>query len=346
MSLRPSTDRAIVYCERCPDHPVLPTHFEDADTRRCIRCQGQHRWLPEPHPADHLCKPCQRECPNCQATTPRGGRCRACQGLCRTCDTPLPARPEYADGISHVAPEKRKDHHRKWEQTFFPRSWDLDQCDACQHAADAVDPVRAVLACLPNKLLRACGGGVSASVIHTIQDELTYQLVPRLTARVERRWWTTWANRPLERPAQAGQDGYTPDDVALWLLTPTPCDGRCEDGWHPASPDQPSADDRPCSVCNGGWLLPGRHPERNDPDDYPDTVDGEATPLTAADRTPTEAIAYRPPVQECDGRGGTCGVPVTAPYTQCPACLDWPWCNCRRRYDPNQGERCRTCSAG
>ncbi|WP_244409929.1 hypothetical protein [Streptomyces albofaciens] len=140
--------------------PVLSTHREETDTRRCVRCQGEHRWLALPHPEDHLCAVCRRECPGCQAPTSDGERCRACRDRCRTCAGPLPQRPEYASGITHVEPGKRKDRRRKWARTYFPRSWDRDQCDACQTAASAKDPLRAVLAALPDKLVLACGGGV------------------------------------------------------------------------------------------------------------------------------------------------------------------------------------------
>ncbi|MFK8851807.1 hypothetical protein [Streptomyces sp. Ac-502] len=253
--LRPSADRAVIRCDQCPGQPVLPTHREETDTRRCVRCQGEHRWLPQPHPDDHLCSVCQRECPTCQALTSNGERCRTCRDRCRTCSGPLPKRPDYASGVTHVAPEKRKDRRRKWERTYFPRSWDRDQCEACQTAASAKDPLRAVLAALPDKLVLACGGAVPPAVVDLIHDELRRHTPARLAARIERRWWKSWAGRPLQRKADGHHDGYGPDDVAVWLLVPTACNGRCEDGWHPAPPERPDRDDEPCTVCRGGWLL-------------------------------------------------------------------------------------------
>ncbi|MEW1753451.1 hypothetical protein [Streptomyces angustmyceticus] len=336
MSLRYTADRTIVRCDQCPGQPILPTHREETDPRRCVRCQGEHRWLPQPHPDDHLCQVCRRECPTCQALTSNGDRCRACQGRCRTCSNPLPNRPDFASGITHVEPERRKDRRRKWNLTYFPRSWGWDQCDACQEAATAADPLRAVLAALPDKLVRACGGAVPPAVVETIYEELRWRSAVQLSARIERRWWRSWAGRPLTRSADGQQDGYRPDDVAVWLLAPADCAGRCEDGWHPAPPDRPDRDDTPCAVCNSGRVLTTpaaqEHPE-----------DGEAGP--AADRTVTEAVAYRPPMGECTGRSGSCGLPVLPPHTQCPACLDWPWCtSCRRRHNPAQANTCSTSS--
>ncbi|MEV8057158.1 hypothetical protein AB0P37_11665 [Streptomyces antimycoticus] len=341
MILHRNTDRPTIRCDQCPGRPILPTHRDDTDTRKCVRCQGEHRWLPQPHPDDHLCAVCRRECPVCQAaTTEEEGRpCRACQDRCRTCSAPLPARPASAETITRVEPEQRKDKHR-WARTFYPRAW--DQCDACQRTASSADPVRTVLAALPDKLLRACGGGVPPAVLQTIHDELLRQPAARLTARIERRWWTTWASRPLERKADE-DDGYQPDDVAVWLLAPTPCAGRCEDGWSPAPPDRPTEDDQPCSVCRGGWLLPGRGPDpHKNNDDGPNDSQTQSAP-TVTNRTPAQAVSYRPPHRECEGRGGTCGLPVADPYTQCPTCLEWPRCTCGHHYDPTTGDACKTC---
>ena len=56
----------LVRCEVCPGRPVLPTVGE-INTGKCIRCQGRDRLLPVPHPEDHLCAVCRRECPDCGA---------------------------------------------------------------------------------------------------------------------------------------------------------------------------------------------------------------------------------------------------------------------------------------
>ncbi|MFE1775522.1 hypothetical protein [Streptomyces sp. NPDC059008] len=337
MNLRYTTDRAVIRCDQCPGQPILPTHREETDSRRCVRCQGENRWLPQPHPEDHLCTVCRRECPSCQALTPNGERCRVCRGRCRTCAEPLPERPDYASGITHVEPEKRKDRHRKWTQTFFPRAWDWDQCDACQNAARASNPLRVVLAGLPDKLVLACGGGVPPTVVDMIYDELQRHTPAQLAARVERRWWRSWSSRPLSREAEGNREGYRPDDVAAWLLAPTPCGGQCEDGWHLA--DRPDRDDEPCKVCRGGRLLvPQREADEN-------SYGEEHGPSSAADRTPSEAVAYRPPMGECIGKNGACGLPVLPPHTQCPTCLDWPWCVCRRRrYNPEAATACPSCA--
>ncbi|MCP9213286.1 hypothetical protein [Streptomyces cucumeris] len=284
---------------------------------------------------------CRRECPVCQAVTDQtdGKLCRHCQGRCRTCSTRLPQRP--APTPTRVEATHRKDKRDRWARIYYPLTGDQDLCDACQRATVSTDPLRAVLAALPDKLLHACGGGVPATVVQTIQTELLRTTAARIAARIERRWWGTWAVRPLKREAEPGQDGYGPDDVAVWLLAPTPCDGRCEDGWRPAT--RPTEDDQPCPVCRGGWLLPDRRLEPDTRDDR-DHYESEQPAYTAANRTPAQAVAHRPPHRECEGRGGTCGRPVGDPYNQCPACLDWPLCACgTRRYDPDRGTVCASC---
>ncbi|KUL51376.1 hypothetical protein ADL22_06135 [Streptomyces sp. NRRL F-4489] len=335
MSVRYSAERAEVRCDQCPGRPVLPTHREETDPRRCVRCQGEHRWLPQPHPEDHLCRVCRRECPGCQALTPDGGPCRACRGLCRTCSAPLPHRGPEADEVVRIAPERRKDHRHRWARTYFPRTWDRDRCDACQEGPAASDPVRAVLSALPAKVVRACGGAVPPAVVETARSELRHRTARQLVARIERRWWGGWAARPLSRPESADREGYRPDDVALWLLAPTPCAGGCEDGWRLTG--RTGTEDVPCPVCRGG-RRPAERPGADD--------DEEREPAAAADRTTAEAVAYRPPMRECPGKDGTCGVPVADPYPRCPACLDWPWCDCRRRrYDPDRATSCPACAA-
>ncbi|CAM5535063.1 hypothetical protein SRIMM317S_07414 [Streptomyces rimosus subsp. rimosus] len=169
-------------------------------------------------------------------------------------------------------------------RTYFPRSWDRDQCDACQTAASAKDPLRAVLAALPDKLVLACGGGVPPAVVDLVRDELQRHSAARIAARVERRWWQSWAGRPLRRDGDAHRDGYGPDDVAVWLLTPTACNGRCEDGWLLAPPERPDRDDEPCPVCRGGWLLSARREESDADDDV-------AEPKPAAARSLADAVS-------------------------------------------------------
>ncbi|WP_344963024.1 hypothetical protein [Streptomyces thioluteus] len=231
--------------------------------------------------------------------------------------------------VEVVEPDRRKDRKRRWQQHFFPQTARRDRCDACLEQAGSHDPLRAVLAAVPDSLLRACGGVLPPSALAAIRDELPYRPARQLADRIERRWWGSWSSRPLQRPAEGKQEGYGPDDVVLWLLTPSECRGGCEDGFVPGRPDTP------CPVCRGATRPPGPAAARTGRDVEPT--------VTAADRTLEQAVAHRPPMAECTGRGGTCGVPVTAPYSQCPACLDWPRCACGRRYDPAQHAGCRMC---
>lgn len=332
----PSATRPIVRCDQCPGRPILPTHDPEVDSRRCVRCQGERRWLPQPHPDSHLCAVCERECPQCQAPTPQADRlCRSCQGLCRTCNNPAPERPA-TPSVTHVTPSQRKDGKHRWTKTFYERTWDRDQCDSCKRAAAGTDAVRAVLSSLPSKLLRACGGGMPPSVIACIRDQLDYLPVVALQARIDRRWWGRWATLPLHKDCEGSQDGYRPDDVALWLLEPTGCANRCEDGWFLAPAHEPATDDKPCSLCNNARTsaVHSRHT-----DDFED-----AAPASGVERTVTEAVAHRP-FDECSGKAGTCGVPVQHPYTQCPACLGWPMCGCgMRRYNPAEASLCGKCA--
>ncbi|GAA4694553.1 hypothetical protein GCM10023324_56620 [Streptomyces youssoufiensis] len=327
MISRRSGNRTIVRCDLCPGQPALPTPNEDVSTAKCIRCQDDNRWLPVPHPDDHLCSVCRRECPVCRSVTTGGGVCLTCQALCRTCRRPLPARPDLQ--VRVVEPGNRKDRKRRWSRHFFLNAKGRDQCDACLDATRSPDPLRAVLAALPDKAVRACGGGIPPAVVDTLRAELRRRTVRQLGDRIERRWWNRWASLPLHRDESDDQPGYRPDDVMLWLVTPTPCPGGCEDGFVLDNPD------RICSICRGTSLthLADEGGE-----------DAQPLPQPAAARTPAEAIAYRPPVTECTGKGGTCGVPVAPPHTQCPSCSNWPRCACGRRHNPAH-DACRTCSS-
>ncbi|MGI5340729.1 hypothetical protein ACQEVS_26700 [Streptomyces sp. CA-181903] len=319
---------AFVCCDLCPGRPVLPTPNDEVNPAKCIRCQGDYRWLPVPHPEDHLCDVCRRECPDCQAPSATGGRCLTCQGRCRTCQGSLPER----DFTVHaVEPEARKDRKRRWRRHFYPHTAGRDRCDRCLEQAGSRDPLRAVLAAVPDRLLRACGGAYPPEAMRTIWAQLDHRTARQLVERVERRWWTSWSNRPLRRDADERRDGYGPDDVVLWLLAPAGCYAACEDGFDPDDPDLP------CPACRGHAALPGPSATRGEPAEDPSRT---------ADRTPAEAVAHRPPMTECTGRDGACGVPVTAPYRQCPACLDWPLCACGyRRYDPARATACPACSS-
>ena len=302
----------IVRCDVCPGQPILPTHSE-TDTNRCVRCQ--HRRLPVPHPDGHLCAVCGRECPECAAPTPKGGRCHHCRRECRTCGAGLPERP--AGEVSFVEPGDRKDRSRKWRRVYWPTSVGQDLCDECRAAAKSPDPVRAVLAALPGAVVRAGAGTTSPMVIATLHAELRHRSPDQLATRIERRWYGRWAHLPLQRKSTEDmEEAYGPDDVALWLLSPTDCPARCEDGWDLDDPDQP------CATC----LQHGR----------PTPVSANEVAPAVADRTVGEAAAARPPQPECEGRDGSCGVPVAAPYSECPFCLGWPVCRCGCRVDPER----------
>ncbi|WP_016908953.1 hypothetical protein [Streptomyces xiaopingdaonensis] len=324
-------DLPTVRCDLCPDHPVLPTHEERHNHQLCARCQ--QRLLAAPHPDDHLCAPCRRECPDCHAPTPEGTACRTCRGRCRTCRAPLPRRPAPADELVTVAPEGRSDRS-KWAKTYFPRSSTREQCDACRAPRD---PARTVLAALPEPLLRACGGALPPTALDVLHAELRTRTPAELINRIGRRWWTSWAHRPLR--AEEPDEEHRPDTVLTRLLAPTPCNGRCEDGWHRADPGRPDEDDRPCPVCRGGRLL--RATPEHDDEEHDEPSEGD--PRKVADRPLSEALADAPPFRECEGRDGACGLPVADPYPYCPACLGWPRCSCGRRFDPERADGCRAC---
>lgn len=96
----------------------------------------------------------------------------------------------------------------------------------------------------PPKLVWACGGSVPAAAARCVQDELRYYASRELVARIERRWHTVWTHRPLTYDGNGEEwTAYGPDDVALWLIAPTDCEGRCEDGWVRGRPDEQ------CPVC-------------------------------------------------------------------------------------------------
>ncbi|MGW7521804.1 hypothetical protein ACWGJ2_40190 [Streptomyces sp. NPDC054796] len=318
MSLQQRGKQTVVRCDSCDGHPVLPTPVADIDTRKCIRCQGERRWLPVPHPENHLCSPCSRECPECQAPSPKGGRCLKCQQRCRLCGGQLPA-PGTEEETDTTTP-------RSGTRRLYPQTWDQDLCPSCKKIREAGDPIRAVLAALPTKLLRECDRGIPPTVIDTIRHELGDRSVQELCERIERRWWNHWSTRPLYRDADIRQPGHTPYDIAARLIAPADCPSRCEDGWQRHDPD------RLCPQCRGEGNPARTH--------APDTG-------SAAQEEPEneETAPHGPPAVECEGRGGACGRPAAPGHDQCPACLGWPWCVCNRiRHDP-QYSACRLCRA-
>ena len=223
----------IFRCRECPSHPVLPVPCA-IDTSKCRRCQGERRYLPLPHPSDHLCSVCRSECVHCMApmftdAVPRDGMCRACRGLCDTCGTDLEPMPL----IDPAWPEAGRK----------VRSAAQKRCKGCTTAYLNFNPFVKVASALPLALLRECGDTTPALVADTIRSELEYHSPEELIARIERRWWTVWSNRRLSREDTEDVRGYGPDDVAYWLVAPPQCANRdCEDGW--------LADDSgPCPEC-------------------------------------------------------------------------------------------------
>ncbi|WP_037866861.1 hypothetical protein [Streptomyces sp. NRRL S-1868] len=341
MISRPAQDRPTIRCGTCPGAPILPTHDREHKDHLCARCQNPGRELPVPHPADHLCPQCRRECPACHAPTLDGRLCRSCASRCRTCGGPVPERPA-ASPPETVPAGRRKDRNHRWDRHLYARPALQEQCETCrQNTTENRDPVTTVLAAMPGQIVRACHGRIPAAVIDTVRSELRSREPLQLAARIERRWWTTWAHRPLQRKASDDHEGWGPDDVALWLVTATACAGRCEDGWHPAPHERPDLDDTPCTTCQGGRLLAHRAPSHDHDEGEPDP-----RPATAADRSLTEAVTYRATTRECTGRDGACGVPVAEPHTLCPACADWPWCPvCQRRRHNPAAPACQMCAA-
>lgn len=321
-----------VRCDSCPGHPVLPTPCE-IDTRKCARCQGERAFLPVPHPEDHLCRTCRQECPTCGVVTNHGGQCRGCRRVCRRCGEQLPP-PELGEGQAQWNPER----------VVYPDAAVRGLCGRCRTAHSSSDPLTVVLAAVPEKLLRACGGQLPSRAMEALKWELQDRTGVQLAERIERRWWAKWAHLPLEKKPTDYKDGYGPDDVLGWLVAPTECQGRCEDGFVPDNPD------RLCPVCRPTRTRfdHGETPSgRSDDAESRELDDGERAGPGPWERPYEEAVEHRPPMRECTGRDGACGLPVAEPYEQCPACAGWPWCRCgRRRFDPARAACCPACAAG
>lgn len=233
-----------VRCSVCPGQPVLPGR-PDADLRRCLRCQGRDRFLPVPHPLDHLCEVCRSECPGCGAPTGPGGggMCRACRRLCVRCLTPLPPLAGEQAVVERVRAGPPPSGGREARTVVLvPATRGRLLCPACR-GDQAAGPEHRVLLALPDPVLRACGGTAPAAVFRVIRSELLVRTASQLADRIERRWHNRWSHLPLHRTDDGtGQGGYGPDDVARWLVEPGRCTGGCEDGWMPGSGE-------PCPLC-------------------------------------------------------------------------------------------------
>lgn len=235
---------------------------------------------------------------------------------------PAPVRPP--------APRRRGKRPVHRERVFVPRSTEEGQCADCLGAKENTgDPLRMVLAALPARVVRACPDGlVPQQVIATIRQELHHHPPQHLVERVAGRWTRRLAHTRIQR-TEEDADSLPADRILTDLVAPGPCAARCNDGW------QWDTDLR-CPHC-----PPPPRPAPKEPAD--DTDHQDAVPIGPAQRTPAEAVTWRPPSTECDGRAGMCGVPVSPPYTTCPSCSGWPTCRCGTRYDPDRG--CRTCTA-
>jgi hypothetical protein len=238
-----------VRCTECPGRPVLPTRCDTIDFDRCVRCQGKHRYLSKPHPDDHLCRWCRSECPGCGAPTPRGtdepGRlCSSCRGRCRICARPVPERP--AQEPTAITPRKQKGGPRRQKKQgprlLIPSLALSDVCDGCL-SRESRDPVHTVLKALPEPVVRACRGSLPAYLLAAIRTELAYRTPAQLAERIERRWWNRWSNQPIRSNPAVKAPGHSPDHVAYWLVAPTDCTARCEDGF------QAHDTALPCPAC-------------------------------------------------------------------------------------------------
>ncbi|WP_103528954.1 hypothetical protein [Streptomyces sp. SM12] len=227
---------------------------------------------------------------------------------------PSPAAPP-------VVPPPRRKRSRRYHRAWFGRSSWEGQCESCRAAASrssAGDPVRAVLAVLPPRVVRVCGATLPRTVIDLIRSELRCRDAADLIRRVDRRLASRrFAHARIERQGDKDERGEQRRDGAeegvekkarrepsvaaeaflLALLEPHPCLAGCEDGWDPRDPD------KRCPSC-----APSPLPR----------VD-----VGGADRR----------WRECAGRRGSCGRPVPDHQPLCPECAGWPVC-CSARHDP------------
>lgn len=232
------TGGALVRCPVCPGRPGLDAPA-GTDVRKCVCCQGEQRWLPLPHPADHLCAVCRSTCSRCKAPAGSGpgGLCVVCRGQCRMCDGPLPepgSRPEKFEAPG------RREHDRP--RYYFTAPAGRGLCDGCRHGYPSAE--QRALQALPPALIRACGGTTPKAAMDLVRSQLQHGVpAHRLAERIERRWFQRWAHRPLSRPRTDQSEPYGPDEVAVWLVAPGGCPAGCEDGWLADDPG------RPCPVC-------------------------------------------------------------------------------------------------
>lgn len=308
------TDGNTTRCSECPGRPVLPTRCE-IDVRRCVRCQGKRRWLPLPHPADHLCRWCRSECPGCGAPSPRGtdepgALCLPCRGRCRLCSAQVPQRPEVEP--TAIAPKTRRagsqEQVQKRPRRLLPNPALAALCDVCREQ-EGRDSIHTVLRAIPEPVVRACRGELPAFLLEAIRSELAHRTAAQLAERVERRWWNYWSNQPLRQSLWVHAPGHSPDHVAFWLVSPTECVSRCEDGFLPHDMSVSCASCRPVPVRTPNPVkAAGDHSAacaasiRAQLQARPDRAPRPAAPAT---KTPDQVAAFDRAVEEARRRQET-----------------------------------------
>lgn len=186
-------------CTGCPGNPAVEVYRgvpgaaapPTQDVRVCVRCQD--RPLKLPHPPDHLCSVCRRECPYCDRPTATGGICRACRRACLVC-----AQPLDHDGSD------------QW-------------CGRCRMTRETGDPFLKVVSAFPGPLARACRYRYTTDVAREIHEQIRRHGVARIIDRMHRRWFERWARTPLEPDGVQG--------IALELVRASSCAAGCEDGF-------------------------------------------------------------------------------------------------------------------
>lgn len=159
-------------CTGCPGNPAVEVYRgvpgaaapPTQDVRVCVRCQD--RPLKLPHPPDHLCSVCRRECPYCDRPTATGGICRACRRACLVC-----AQPLDHDGSD------------QW-------------CGRCRMTRETGDPFLKVVSAFPGPLARACRYRYTTDVAREIHEQIRRHGVARIIDRMHRRWFERWARTP------------------------------------------------------------------------------------------------------------------------------------------------------
>ncbi|MFE9803754.1 hypothetical protein ACFYP6_33695 [Streptomyces goshikiensis] len=166
-----------------------------------------------------------------------------------------------------------------------------------------------MLKAIPEPIVRACRGELPAFLLEAIRDELAHRTAEQLTERVERRWWNYWSNQPLRQSLWVHAPGHSPDHVAFWLVSPTDCVDRCEDGFlpHDMSASCPSCRPAPVRTPNplkaaddhsAACAASIRAKLQSRPDRTP-------RPAASATKTPDQLAAFDKAVEEARHRQET-----------------------------------------